>query len=63
LRPGGTLQAAWSVYSGKIAGPTYDAFAAGIGDYKIVTTLCPGGKGTDATVDVARMRSNDSIHC
>ena len=22
----------------------YDAFAAGIGDYKIVTTLCPGGK-------------------
>ncbi len=22
----------------------YDAFAAGIGDYTIVTTLCPGGK-------------------
>ena len=22
----------------------HDAFAAGIGDYKIVTTLCPGGK-------------------
>ncbi len=22
----------------------YDAFAAGLGDYKIVTTLCPGGK-------------------
>jgi threonine dehydrogenase-like Zn-dependent dehydrogenase len=22
----------------------YDAFAAGIGDYRIVTTLCPGGK-------------------
>jgi threonine dehydrogenase-like Zn-dependent dehydrogenase len=22
----------------------YDAFAAGIGDYKVVTTLCPGGK-------------------
>ncbi len=21
-----------------------DAFAAGIGDYRIVTTLCPGGK-------------------
>ena len=31
------------VYSGKLAVP-YDAFAAGIGDYKIVTTLCPGGK-------------------
>lgn len=22
----------------------YDAFAAGIGDYRIVTTLCPGDK-------------------
>ncbi|HSP46204.1 MAG TPA: hypothetical protein VLO30_09440 [Chthoniobacterales bacterium] len=22
----------------------YDSFASGIGDYKIVTTLCPGGK-------------------
>jgi len=22
----------------------YDAFAAGLGDHKIVTTLCPGGK-------------------
>ena len=22
----------------------YDAFAAGLGDYRIVTTLCPGGK-------------------
>ena len=22
----------------------YDAFAAGIGDHRIVTTLCPGGK-------------------
>jgi hypothetical protein len=31
------------VYSGKLQVP-YDAFAAGIGDYKIVTTLCPGGK-------------------
>jgi threonine dehydrogenase-like Zn-dependent dehydrogenase len=28
---------------GRLLGP-YDAFAAGIGDYKIVTTLCPGGK-------------------
>ncbi|CAN5765070.1 hypothetical protein BH24ACI3_BH24ACI3_08070 [soil metagenome] len=31
------------VYSGKLQMP-YDAFAAGIGDYKITTTLCPGGK-------------------
>ena len=31
------------VYSGKLQVP-HDAFAAGIGDYKIVTTLCPGGK-------------------
>lgn len=42
LRPGGTLSSL-GVYSGKLAIP-YDAFAAGIGDYKIVTTLCPGGK-------------------
>ena len=34
---------ALGVYSGKLQVP-YDAFAAGIGDYKIVTTLCPGGK-------------------
>jgi alcohol dehydrogenase len=31
------------VYAGKLHIPI-DAFAAGIGDYKIVTTLCPGGK-------------------
>lgn len=42
LRPGGTLSTL-GVYSGKLQIP-YDAFAAGIGDYKIVTTLCPGGK-------------------
>lgn len=42
LRPGGTLSSL-GVYSGKLQIP-YDAFAAGIGDYKIVTTLCPGGK-------------------
>jgi alcohol dehydrogenase len=42
LRAGGTLSSL-GVYSGKLAMP-YDAFAAGIGDYKIVTTLCPGGK-------------------
>jgi ABC-type cobalamin/Fe3+-siderophores transport system ATPase subunit len=42
LRAGGTLSSL-GVYSGKLQFP-YDAFAAGIGDYKIVTTLCPGGK-------------------
>jgi len=42
LRPGGTLSSL-GVYSGQLQVP-YDAFAAGIGDYKIVTTLCPGGK-------------------
>jgi alcohol dehydrogenase len=42
LRPGGTLSSL-GVYSGKLQ-VAYDAFAAGIGDYKIVTTLCPGGK-------------------
>jgi threonine dehydrogenase-like Zn-dependent dehydrogenase len=42
LRPGGTLSSL-GVYSGKLQIP-YEAFAAGIGDYKIVTTLCPGGK-------------------
>lgn len=31
------------VYSGKLEIP-YEAFAAGIGDQRIVTTLCPGGK-------------------
>jgi threonine dehydrogenase-like Zn-dependent dehydrogenase len=31
------------VYSGKLEIP-YEAFAAGIGDHRIVTTLCPGGK-------------------
>lgn len=42
LRPGGTLSSL-GVYSGKLAIP-YESFAAGLGDYKIVTTLCPGGK-------------------
>lgn len=41
-RPGGTLSSL-GVYSGKVAAP-YDAFHAGLGDQKIVTTLCPGGK-------------------
>lgn len=42
LRPGGVLSSL-GVYSGKLQVP-YDAFGAGIGDYQIVTTLCPGGK-------------------
>src|SRR4029453_1226297 len=42
LRPAGTLSSL-GVYSGKLDIP-YEAFAAGIGDYKIATTLCPGGK-------------------
>jgi alcohol dehydrogenase len=42
LRPGGALSSL-GVYSGKLQIP-YDAFAAGIGDYRITTTLCPGGK-------------------
>lgn len=42
LRPGGTLSSL-GVYSGKLEVP-YEAFGAGLGDYRIVTTLCPGGK-------------------
>jgi alcohol dehydrogenase len=42
LRPGGTLSSL-GVYSGKLSLPI-DAFAAGLGDHTIVTTLCPGGK-------------------
>ena len=42
LRPGGTLSSL-GVYSGKLQIP-YEAFSAGLGDHRIVTTLCPGGK-------------------
>src|SRR5688572_17715469 len=42
LRPGGTLSSL-GVYSGKLQIP-HEAFAAGLGDHRIVTTLCPGGK-------------------
>jgi threonine dehydrogenase-like Zn-dependent dehydrogenase len=42
LRPAGTLSSL-GVYSGKLEIP-YAAFAAGLGDHRIVTTLCPGGK-------------------
>jgi alcohol dehydrogenase len=42
LRPGGTLSSL-GVYSSDIMIPL-GAFSAGLGDHKIVTTLCPGGK-------------------
>jgi threonine dehydrogenase-like Zn-dependent dehydrogenase len=42
LRPGGVLSSL-GVYSGKLSLPL-DAFAAGLGDHTVITTLCPGGK-------------------
>jgi threonine dehydrogenase-like Zn-dependent dehydrogenase len=42
LRPGGTLSSL-GVYSTDLRIPL-DAFSAGLGDNRIVTTLCPGGK-------------------
>jgi threonine dehydrogenase-like Zn-dependent dehydrogenase len=42
IRPGGTLSSL-GVYSGDLRIPL-GAFAAGLGDHTIVTTLCPGGK-------------------
>jgi len=42
LRPGGTLSSL-GVYSEDLRIPL-DAFTAGLGDHRIVTTLCPGGK-------------------
>lgn len=42
LRPGGTLSSL-GVYSADLRIPV-DAFAAGLADQTIVTTLCPGGK-------------------
>jgi threonine dehydrogenase-like Zn-dependent dehydrogenase len=42
LRPGGTLSSL-GVYSGDLTIPL-GAFSAGLGDLKIITTLCPGGK-------------------
>jgi len=42
LRPGGTLSSL-GVYAGKVS-LSPEAFAAGLGDHTIVTTLCPGGK-------------------
>jgi hypothetical protein len=42
LRPGGRVSSL-GVYSSDLHIP-YDAFSAGLGDYSIVSTLCPGGK-------------------
>jgi len=42
LRPGGTLSSL-GVYSEDLTIPLA-AFAAGLGDHTIATTLCPGGK-------------------
>lgn len=42
LRPGGTLSSL-GVYSSDLTIPL-SAFSAGLGDNRIVTTLCPGGK-------------------
>ena len=42
LRPAGTLSSV-GVYSGHVQIPR-DGFAAGLGDHRICTTLCPGGK-------------------
>ena len=42
LRAGGTLSSL-GVYSGKLSIP-HEPFAAGLGNHKIITTLCPGDK-------------------
>ena len=42
IRPGGTLSSL-GVYSGHLTVPL-DAYAAGLGDQTIVSSLCPGGK-------------------
>lgn len=42
LKPGGTLSSL-GVYSSDLTIPL-DAFSAGLGDHKIITSLCPGGK-------------------
>jgi alcohol dehydrogenase len=42
VRPGGTVSSL-GVYSSQLQVPL-DAFAAGLGDHHLVTSLCPGGK-------------------
>ena len=63
LRPGGTLSSL-GVYSADLRIPL-DAFAAGLGDHKIVTTLCPGGKERMrrlmATVEAGRVDTSQLI--
>ena len=49
LRAGGTLSSL-GVYSGKLSVPV-EPFAAGLGDQKIITTLCPGWQRTYAPPD------------
>jgi threonine dehydrogenase-like Zn-dependent dehydrogenase len=43
LRPGDGTLSSLGVYCGDLNIPL-DAFAAGLGDHKIITTPCPGGK-------------------
>ena len=43
LDPPGGIVSSLGVYSGKLVAP-YEAVYAGLGDQRIVTTLCPGGK-------------------
>src|SRR5690242_17044711 len=58
LQPGGTLSSL-GVYSGKLEVPV-EAFLAGLGDHKIVTTLCPGGKERmRRLMELVRYRSVD----
>lgn len=62
LRPAGTLSSL-GVYSGKLQIPD-EAFAAGIGDHRLVTTLCPGVKermrGTGLRLADEK---NENTHC
>ncbi len=59
LRPGGTLSSL-GVYSSDLTIPL-DAFAAGLGDHRIVTTLCPGGKERmRRLMDVVRAKRVDT---
>ncbi len=46
LKPGGTLSSL-GVYSSDLTIPL-SAFAAGLGDHRIVTALCPGGRSACA---------------
>jgi threonine dehydrogenase-like Zn-dependent dehydrogenase len=43
LRPGGGALSSLGVYSGKVQTP-HEAFTAGLGDYRILTKLFPGGR-------------------